>query len=63
MEIQEVKQLFWGDIPSRWIAGKSFGTVNLHPSSNLGCSEAFLQGRWVQRWLDPAVQGPVYLAA
>ena len=56
MEIQEVKQLFGDDIASSWIAGKSFGTVNLRPSSKLGYSEAVLQGRWVQCWLDPAVQ-------
>jgi hypothetical protein len=36
MEIQEVKQLFGDDIASSWIADKSFGTVNLRPSSTLG---------------------------
>ena len=36
MEIQEVKQLLGDDIASSWIADKSFGTVNLRPSSKLG---------------------------
>ena len=39
-----------------WTAGKCFGTVNLRPSSKQGYSEAVLQGRWVQCWLDLAVQ-------
>lgn len=41
---KEAKELVWGETARKWIAGQSFGRVNLCSSSKLSCSQLHLQG-------------------